>query len=635
MDLKDLIDLSFLQEFQDNFALCVGVGSLTEDTRGNALTRPSYFTECCRNVIRTSEIGLARCRSCEMQGGEQAARTGKPAVYQCHAGLTDFAAPIMLEGKQIGAIYGGQILTEIPDEKKFRAIAGEIDVDPDLFMEAIRKVPVVPKESIQAAAKVLFSVANTFSRIAYQKLKLQERNRELVLSNGRLNNIFKTMSDGVLIIDKDGIVKKVNRVTEQIFGKPSSELVSSSVLELVGNNAPCAEKILQRHEAYNDIEILVDGSVGRIHCLSSGTPIEDDQGINSGGVIILRPIEKVQNLINRFSGAHAAFGFDDIIGKSSAFLKTIEVAALAAEGMSSVLLEGESGTGKEVFAQAIHNNSTRRKGPFVAINCGAIPRELIGSELFGYTDGAFTGAKRGGRPGKFELASGGTLFLDEIGDMPLDQQVALLRVLQERKVTRLGDDKIISIDVRIVCATNKNLTEEVKKGNFRQDLYYRLNVVSIKIPPLRERREDIPLLFEYMLDRIGQEWNSKVKYVDPEVTQMLKNYDWPGNVRELQNVVERIISINKGDMVKLEHLPDSILKEKEMEAKDENPILMQLNDSAGISARDKVKRLLAEKEYQKILALLTQYGGNISQVAREMGVARSTLYRRMQRFNIS
>ena len=238
----------------------------------------------------------------------------------------------------------------------------------------------------------------------------------------------------------------------------------------------------------------------------------------------------------------------------------MRLASLAASGNSNILLEGESGTGKEVVAQAIHNRSTRRKGPFVAVNCGAIPRELIGSELFGYSDGAFTGAKRGGRPGKFELASRGTLFLDEIGDMPLEQQVALLRVLQDKKITRIGDDKIIPVDFRVVCATNKSLVEEIEKGNFRQDLYYRVNVVTITMPPLRNHPEDIPALFDHFMGVIGREMGDKDVEVDPQVIEFLKRYYWPGNVRELQNVVERLISMADHGRICLEHLPSSILK---------------------------------------------------------------------------
>ncbi|MGI5920235.1 MAG: sigma 54-interacting transcriptional regulator [Syntrophomonadaceae bacterium] len=631
MDLRDLIDLSFLQEFQDNFAMCVGVASLTEDAQGNALTQPSCFTDFC-NLLRTTEIGLSRCHQCEIRGGEMAARTGKPAVYQCHAGLVDFAAPIMLEGKQIGAIFGGQILTDPPDKKKFGKIARKIGFDVDKCMAAVDKIPVMPEKNVQLAANALLSVANTFSKLAYQKLKLQKWNRELVLANNRLNNIFKTMSDGVLIIDNQGMVKQVNKVVEEIFGKPGSELVNRSIRELVGGKALCAEKLLSRQESYTDIEVLVDSSVGRIHCLSSGTPIKDDQGIVSGGAILLRPIEKIQKLINRFSGAQASFRFDDIIGESPVLLKTIRMASLAAAGKSNILLEGESGTGKEVFAQAIHNQSSRSRGPFVAVNCGAIPRELIASELFGYAEGAFTGAKRGGRPGKFELSSGGTLFLDEIGDMPLDQQVALLRVLQERSVTRIGDDKVIPVDVRIICATNKDLAQEVEKGNFRQDLYYRLNVVSLKIPALRQRREDIPLLFNHMLKSIGYEWRSRVKYVEPEVMDLLVNYDWPGNVRELQNVVERIVSITDGDTIRLEHLPDSIVPHHEGSA-DEFPQYLPF-EVQGYPLRGKRKLQYQRRESQRIVSLLDECGGNISQVAREMGISRSTLYRKMQQYNI-
>ena len=212
-------------------------------------------------------------------------------------------------------------------------------------------------------------------------------------------------------------------------------------------------------------------------------------------------MENIHLLVNRFSGARANYTFKDIVTNSPSMEEAIHLAKMAAVSMSNVLLEGESGTGKEVFAQAIHSESQRRNGPFVAVNCGAIPRELIGSELFGYTEGAFTGARKGGKLGKFELATGGTLFLDEIGDMPLEQQVSLLRVLQEKNITRIGDSRIIPVDVRVICATNKNLWQEVEAGNFRADLYYRLNVINITIPPSGSGRK-ILFLFDYFLSKI-------------------------------------------------------------------------------------------------------------------------------------
>lgn len=626
--LTELIDLSFLQEFQDNFALSVGMGSLTEDNDGNAITRPSHFCEFCTNIMRSTQVGRRRCQEIDMMGIAEAIRTGRPAVYHCHAGLIDFVAPIILDGISIGAIFGGQILTAAPNEEQCLKIANEIGVNPDKYITEIKKIPVIQEEKIQAAANVLFSVANTISKYAYQTLKIREKNREIVLAYNRMDNIFNTMSDGVIIIDDKGIIRQVNLVVEEIFGKPGSALLNKSVKELAGSEASFVEGVFERQEAYNDIEIFIDASLGRLHCMSSGRPIFDDQGMLAGGVILLRSIKKVHNLINRLSGAQAAFRLSDIIGQSSAILKTIQTASQAASCMSNVLIEGESGTGKEVFAQAIHNQSARRKGPFVAVNCGAIPRELIGSELFGYADGAFTGAKRGGRPGKFEFASGGTLFLDEIGDMPLELQVTLLRVLQERKLTRIGDNKLIPIDLRIICATNKNLAHEVEQGNFRQDLYYRLNVISIQIPPLRERREDILLIFNSILTKMANELGRTIK-VDAEVYLLLEQYDWPGNVRELQNIAERAINVIEGDIIRLEHLPELIIDNKGIS-------IPTSTTAKPVNFREpvKMKHNLSEQERQQIIDLLFKSKGNVSYVAKIMGVARSTIYRKMHQYNI-
>jgi len=252
--------------------------------------------------------------------------------------------------------------------------------------------------------------------------------------------------------------------------------------------------------------------------------------------------------------------------------------------------------------------------------------------LFGYGDGAFTGAKRGGRPGKFELAAGGTLFLDEIADMPLEQQVALLRVLQERKISRIGDDKVIPVDFRVICATNKDLLEEVEKGTFRQDLYYRLNVVAITLPPLRSHLEDVPDLFEHFVELIGREWGSKIIEIDERVMEYLQQYKWPGNVRELQNVVERLISMAEGGRIQLEGLPPSIYRPQGSDMRqNQQSVSPALNVC---SEREKRKQLIAEHECQEILDLLTKHGGNISEVAREMEVSRNTVYRKMRQYAI-
>jgi sigma-54 dependent transcriptional regulator, acetoin dehydrogenase operon transcriptional activator AcoR len=298
----------------------------------------------------------------------------------------------------------------------------------------------------------------------------------------------------------------------------------------------------------------------------------------------------------------------------------------------NVLIEGESGTGKELFAQAIHNQSNRRKGPFVAINCGAIPRELIGSELFGYAEGAFSGAKKGGNPGKFELASGGTLFLDEIGDMPFEQQVSLLRVIQEKKVTRIGSNQVVPVDVRIICASNKKLLDEIQKGNFRHDLYYRLNVVQITVPPLREHAEDIPELFQYFLAKIDEQWANDIQNMTPEVMKYLAEYNWPGNVRELENVVDRMYMMAAGNQITPEHLPLEICCPTPVEFLSSG--LNSALPSNNTDSRGKMKALINQVETDEIKTLLSKHRGNISKIARELGVSRNTVYRKIKQNDI-
>lgn len=461
------------------------------------------------------------------------------------------------------------------------------------------------------------------------QISIRKKNSELRVINKRLTNIFNTMSDGVIMLDGNGAITELNPVAKTILGSFSGqgEIESGMPAEKVlGAGSRFIRRMLQDKEACLDVELTLDASRGLNRCLASGEPVTDEWGTVTGGIVILRPIEKIQNLVNRFSGHYGTLQFSDIIGDSKGILEAIRIASLAAASMSSVLLQGESGTGKEIFAQAIHNRSERRSGPFIAVNCGAIPRELIGSELFGYAEGAFTGAKRGGKPGKFELAAGGTLFLDEIGDMPLEHQVALLRVLQEKKVSRIGCNSVTPVDVRVICATNKFLLEEVDKGTFRKDLYYRLDVISITIPPLSERADDIVALFYYFLEKLDKHGRTFV--VQPEVIQQIVKYDWPGNVRELQNVVERIISLTEGQIVSLLNLPADIRS-------CQSPPL-QDSDGAGTPncSRKQRRQVLEDKEKQEILALLAAHGGNVSLTARAMGVARNTLYRKMKQYEI-
>ena len=465
-----------------------------------------------------------------------------------------------------------------------------------------------------------------------EQMLMRQKNRELTLALNNMNNIIHSISDGLITFDGLGIIKQFNPAAEQIIGRRNSEVVGVSFREILGLHSGLINKILLNHDSFNDVEVILDNASGRVHCLASAKPIVDNRGLFSGGLMLVRPIQRIQKLVNRFSGAEAKFRFEDIIGCSTELRETIHVASLASSAMSNVLLQGESGTGKELFAQAIHNGSPRSKGPFVAINCGAIPRELVASELFGYEDGAFTGAKRGGRPGKFEMASEGTLFLDEIGDMPLEQQVALLRVLQDKKVTRIGSDKTVPIDVRVICATNKNLARAVEKGNFRQDLFYRVNVITINVPPLRERPADIPVLFRYYLERTSNECGKPPISVSPEAMECLSRYRWPGNVREVQNVVERMVNGAEQNEIGIGCLPAEI--SGFLPASEGEPTSAFSQAVKIAEEREKHKKQQSEKEYQQILDLLTLYGGNLSRAARELGISRTTLYRKIRLLGI-
>ncbi len=458
------------------------------------------------------------------------------------------------------------------------------------------------------------------------QLRIRKKNHQLAVANKKLINFFNMVSDGVLIIDQDGVVTELNPAAERIFAKERSALQGARLSRLLTGDGVGKKSGFDWEKSRSEIEILIDTGNGPCQCLASAEPIVNELEQVSGSFITLRPIKAVRHLVNRYSGYSASLQFSDIIGKSREMEEAIELAKLSAQSASNVLLQGESGTGKEIFAQAIHNRSDRQGAPFIPLNCGAIPRELVGSELFGYEDGAFTGARKGGKPGKFELAVGGTLFLDEIGDMPLEHQAVLLRVIQEKRMTRIGGIKVIPVDVRLICATHKNLLEKVKKGTFRQDLYYRLNVMSITIPPLRERPHDIPLLFKHFLDGLYRDRGQRLT-VDRDVMHYLYAYPWPGNVRELQNVVERASNLAINGVVTIHQLPAEIVSRRAPQA--------TAPPSSLPADRQQCLRQRQEREKHQLLHMLKVHDGNITRVARELGVTRKTVYNRMHRHAIT
>lgn len=320
----------------------------------------------------------------------------------------------------------------------------------------------------------------------------------------------------------------------------------------------------------------------------------------------------------------AKYKFEDIFTISDCGKEAIQTAKNYSNNDFTVLITGESGVGKELFAHAIHNESKRKKAPFITVNCAAIPENLIESEFFRYDNGAFTGANKKGRIGKFELANGGTIFLDEIGDLPLSMQSKLLRVLQEDEMTRVGGNQIISLDLKVICATNCNLEEKVTQGTFREDLYYRLNVLNLKIPSLRERQDDIPLLIDNFITKLYQKFGIYKKFSD-EAISILAKYYWPGNIRELKNIVERIAVNTLGNSVKIDDIPEYIVKSSfnyNIKRYEENMLNVNMD----------LKTILEHIEKNIIEDTLKYLNGNKAQTAIKLGMPKMTLYRKLKKF---
>ncbi|QGU94197.1 AAA domain-containing protein [Clostridium bovifaecis] len=447
------------------------------------------------------------------------------------------------------------------------------------------------------------------------QLRADDINRKLLEAYEYMNTIVDSMSSGIYTIDSEGIVKSINKYACLILGVDKEKILNKPSDFIMPN----WEKIFNKLEhgiSYIDKESVLNGNIqGRYNI--SASPIKIGSKI-IGMVVVFKEIQNVFNLVNKYSGMRAAYTFDDIIGKSIEIKEVIEFSKTIAASPSTVLIHGESGTGKELLAQAIHNYGDRKDRSFIAINCGAIPKSLIESELFGYEDGAFTGARSGGQPGKFELASGGTIFLDEIGEMPLDMQVRLLRVLQEGYVTRVGGNKIIPVDVRVIAATNKDLEEEIKKGTFREDLYYRLRVIPIKLPSLRERKGDLDILIKYYLIVKAGKLNKPVPFIGKDVIDNMLAYNWPGNIRELENYIENLVNLNGKTTFNLR-----------IEDKDENK-----SCSTGNCEESNEIHTIREMEIDLIYKCIKKHNGNMSRVAKTLGIGRNTLYSKIKKYNI-
>lgn len=523
--------------------------------------------------------------------------------------------------EQIGELFGKKIFQYLfTNQAELRQAANEAKADGcQVFIggaEGISYARELGMEGIEIVSGREAIYQALTEAIAIIQVKREERKQST-----RLKIAFDSLAEGICITDERGTISVFNPAAAGIFKLNHQQLVGENIHDIsIGDRALTA--LHQQKPELNQLERAWNITLSTNHI-----PIYMDQNF-IGLVSTFQDVTKIQQLEGQIrrqlnqKGFQAKYTFDSIIGSTHAMETAKKLAALYAQTDSSVLIEGESGTGKELFAHSIHSASPRSVGPFVTVNCAAIPEQLLESELFGYAPGAFTGARREGKQGLFELAHNGTIFLDEIGEMPKYLQSRLLRVLQEKEVMRVGDDKIISVNCRVISATNKDLGTLVSKGEFREDLYYRLNIFNVKVPPLRDRREDIPLLCEHFLEGMGISSHAVgIKKSVDEQLKRLRGYRWPGNVRELSSVCARIALLQTAG-----------------QGEEARQYLRMVIDSYVSAARDTVsldieaslplKGAMEEAEQQYISAILERCGNNRTLASKQLGIGRTTLWRR-------
>ena len=441
-------------------------------------------------------------------------------------------------------------------------------------------------------------------------------------SLGEIETLLETAHEGIFSIDKNGYIRHCNSIAASLLKTDMAGVIGSHINKFMMGSP--AIDIIKSGAGYTENEELYKNERGSLHFIVTAKPFFSGSSID-GAVLSIRDIEEAKKLVYNINTRALKHTFDDIMGESDPIKRAKNQALLTSRGNSTVLINGESGTGKEMFAKAIHYASARAKEPFITVNCGAIPENLLESELFGYEKGAFTGASDKGKIGKFEMANGGTIFLDEIGDMPLHLQVKILHVLQNMRFEKVGGNKTIIVDVRVIAATNKDLESMIAEGAFREDLYYRLSVIPLMIPPLRERRDDIKLLMFHFLCKYNTFMNRRITGFSREVENLYINYSWPGNVRELENAIEYSVNMTFGDVIEIGDVPLRILKKDEHFTKADDsfrPLAEQV--------RDYETRIIAGK--------LKKYGNSGSakdRIAKDLGLSRATLYRKLTELDIN
>ncbi len=506
-----------------------------------------------------------------------------------------------------------------------------IEANQELVLNNDRKIittriPIIEENGTLIGAFAVFKDITEVVNLAEKLTDLRE-------IQTMLQAIIHSSDDAISVVDENGRGILINPAYSRITGLTHDQVIGQPATADISEGESMHMKVLQTRRAVRGVpmrvgpnkkEVIVNvapiivkgklkGSVGVIHDMSEIK-------------LLNRELNRARQLIRKLE---AKYAFEDIIGRSDEMMLAIEQAKLGAKTPATVLLRGESGTGKELFAHAIHNASDRKYNKFIRVNCAAISETLLESELFGYEEGAFSGAMRGGKRGFFEEANNGSIFLDEIGELPVNTQAKLLRVLQEKEIIRVGGTKPISINVRVIAATNVNLEKGIAKGSFREDLYYRLNRMPIHIPPLRKRKEEIPLLNERLIQKISQDYGRNVEGITPEALHQLMNYDWPGNVRELENILGRaIIFMNYYEqLIDVHHLPE--LKNKKSA---NEPHLSYSNDSFVIDRS--LSDMMDEHEAKIIKQTLLRLNGNKTLTAKTLGLSVRNLYYKIEKYNI-
>ncbi|MFZ7103224.1 MAG: sigma 54-interacting transcriptional regulator [Peptococcaceae bacterium] len=443
-----------------------------------------------------------------------------------------------------------------------------------------------------------------------------------------LETVVDNDYDCLVVVNADGMITMFNKAYENFLGIPREAAIGKHVTKVIENTrmhiiaktgkAEMADlqKIKGQEMICNRIPIKKDGKIWGALGKVMFKDFKEFTALIEKFNRLQNELEYYKDVVQKIQGAH--YTFANIIGDSRQIMEIKTMAQKLARSNSTVLITGESGTGKELFAHALHYESPRKYGPFIKVNCSAIPENLLESELFGYDEGAFTGAKRGGKLGKFELANNGTIFLDEIGDMPLNMQVKLLRVLQEKEIERVGGTKTIPVDVRVIAATNQPLEELVREEKFRMDLYYRLNVVELKIPPLRHRKEDIPQLSNFLINKLSLRMGCQIPVIEQKTMDIMMSYHWPGNIRELENVLERCLNFVENGIIRAANLPFHI---KNAELKSPEKILL-------------LKELVEETECMAVSNALEICRGNKIKAAKMLGISRAGIYQKIEKYRL-